>query len=78
MGLVMGLITWLPIPYLALLRVKMSVMGYGGSKFGSLDKVINDDDLSRFVQGMEFLDRGKGRGECCMIKEHAQNKPAAP
>ena len=48
MTLIMGLITWLPMPYLALLRAKMSVswvMGYGGLRFGSLDKVIKVDDL---------------------------------
>ena len=29
------------------------------------------------VQGMECLDRGMGRGECCMIKEHDQIKTVA-
>ena len=44
---------------------------YGVLRFGSLNQVINDDDLNRFVQGMECLDPGMGRGECSMIKEHA-------
>ena len=37
----------------------MRGMDYGGLKFGSLDEVINIDDLESFGQDMEWLDQSK-------------------
>ena len=54
----------------------MSGMGYGRIRFGSLNKVINDDELECFDKGYGVLkkgvegglDQGKARGKCCTTK----------
>lgn len=46
----------------------MCATEYGRISFGSLDEVINVDDLESFGQGMECLDQGKVRGKHCTIK----------
>ena len=67
----------------------MSGMKYGRLSFGSLDEVINDDDLESFGQRMEWLDqskrvlnmglskcldRGKAQGEHCTTKATAHKR----
>lgn len=59
MKLVMVLITWLAMLYLAHLRMIVCVCkGYGSICFGSPNDVINADDLKRFVQGYGLLKKG--------------------
>ena len=36
-------------------------MGSGVLRFGSLDQVFDDDDLKKFMKGLECLDQGKAR-----------------
>ena len=48
--------------------VKVCVMEYGTISFGSLDEVIDVDDLESIGQGMKCLDQGKDRGKWCTTK----------
>ena len=53
---------------------EVRAMEYGRISFGSLDDVINVDDMESFGQGMECLDQCKALGKHCTTKTSLESR----